>query len=207
VIRFCVVDDHQVIREGLSAMAQREDGLEFAGSSENLREASGLLANAKPDVLFLDLRLNGKSSIDTCDSLSKDHPQVKIVIFSAYGNPELLRQSIRAGAAGYILKDTSTQLIPNMLRELTTSGTYYDSRLSGSLLRQSGNPKNGEAFSERELSIIAEVSRGSDTYAIAELLHVSPHTVKYHISAMLKRHKLQRRSELVHLAMKLHLLD
>jgi two-component system response regulator DevR len=207
VIRFCVVDDHQVIREGLSAMAQREDGLEFAGSSENLREASDLLANAKPDVLFLDLRLNGKSSIDTCDSLSKDHPQVKIVIFSAYGNPELLRQSIRAGAAGYILKDTSTQLIPNMLRELTTSGTYYDSRLSGSLLRQSGNPKNSEAFSERELSIIAEVSRGSDTYAIAELLHVSPHTVKYHISAMLKRHKLQRRSELVHLAMKLHLLD
>jgi two-component system response regulator DevR len=207
VIRFCVVDDHQVIREGLSAMAQREDGLEFAGSSENLREASDLLATAKPDVLFLDLRLNGKSSIDTCDSLSKDHPQVKIVIFSAYGNPELLRQSIRAGAAGYILKDTSTQLIPNMLRELTTSGTYYDSRLSGSLLRQSGNLKNSEAFSERELSIIAEVSRGSDTYAIAELLHVSPHTVKYHISAMLKRHKLQRRSELVHLAMKLHLLD
>jgi two-component system response regulator DevR len=207
VIRFCVVDDHQVIREGLSAMAQREDGLEFAGSSEHLREASDLLATAKPDVLFLDLRLNGESSIDTCDALSKGHPQVKIVIFSAYGNPELLRQSIRAGAAGYILKDTSTQLIPHMLRELTTSGTYYDSRLSGSLLRQSGNPKNGEAFSERELSIIAEVSRGSDTYAIAELLHVSPHTVKYHISAMLKRHKLQRRSELVHLAMKLHLLD
>ena len=207
MIRFCAVDDQQIIWEGLSAMAQREDDLEFAGSSEHLREASNLLAATKPDVLFLDLRLNGESSIGTCDALSTHYPEVRIVIFSAYGNPELLRQSIRAGAAGYILKDTSMQQIPSMLRELTARGTFYDSRLSGTLLRQSGSPKNSEAFNERELRIVAEVSRGSDTYAIAELLHISPHTVKYHISAMLKRHNLQRRSELVRLAMNLHLVD
>ena len=207
MIRFCVVDDHQVIQDGLSAMAQRDAELEFAGSTGELHEAAALLMVARPHVLFLDLRLNGKSSIDTCASLSVHHPAVKIVIFSAYGNAELLRQSIRAGASGYILKDTSTKDIPNILRELIARGTYYDSRLSGSLLRQAGEVKNTEAFSERELRIITEVSRGSDTYAIAEVLHISPHTVKYHISAMLKRHALQRRSELVHLAMTLHLVD
>ena len=207
MIRFCVVDDHQVIRDGLSVLAQRDENLEFAGSVELLSEAAALLASARPDVLFLDLRLDGESSIATCTALSQRYPDVKIVIFSAYGNPELLRQSIKAGASGYILKDTSTKEIPAMLRELTTSGTYYDSRLSGSLLRQSGDTKNVEAFSERELSIVLEISRGMDTYAIAEILHISPHTVKYHVSAMLKRHNVQGRSELVHLAMKLHLLD
>lgn len=188
-------------------MAQREEELEFAGSTGALNEAWGLLATAQPDVLLLDLRLNGVSSMATCALLSKSYPHVRIVIFSAYGNPELLRQSIRAGASGYILKDTSTREIPGMLRELATSGTYYDSRLSGSLLRQSGDTKHTEAFSERELSIIAEISKGADTYAIAALLHISSHTVKYHVSAMLKRHNLQRRSELVRLAMNLHLVD
>jgi DNA-binding NarL/FixJ family response regulator len=206
MIRFCVVDDHDVIQDGLSALAQRVDDLEFAGSAGRLNDASALLTAAKPDLLLLDLQVNGESSIDTCSALSKSNPDVKIVIYSAYGNPELLRKSIRAGASGYILKDTTTQEIPRILRELKEHHTHYDSRLTGPLLRQSSSEKNVEAFSERELSILVEISRGSDAYAISELLHISSYTVKYHISAMLKRHNLKNRTELVVLAMTLHLL-
>lgn len=207
MIRYCVVDDHQIVRDGLAAMALREEDLELVGSSSLLAEAADLLAGTKPDVLLLDLQFNGESSIQTCSALTQLFPEVKVLLFSAYGNSELLRQSVQAGAAGYMLKDTDTSKIPEILREVIRSGHYFDSRLSGTLLRESFGQSQSEAFTERELRIVSEIARGSNNYDIAELSNISPHTVKFHISAMLKRHKLQRRSELVHLAMSMHLLD
>ena len=207
MIRYCVVDDHQIVRDGLAAMALREEDLELVGSSSLLAEAANLLAGTKPDVLLLDLQFNGESSIQTCSVLTQAFPEVKVLLFSAYGNSELLRQSVQAGAAGYMLKDTDTSKIPEILREVIRSGHYFDSRLSGPLLRESFGQNQSEAFTERELRIVSEIARGSNNYDIAELSNISPHTVKFHISAMLKRYKLQRRSELVHLAMSMHLLD
>lgn len=207
MIRYCVVDDHQIVRDGLAAMALREEDLELVGSSSLLAEAADLLTGTKPDVLLLDLQFNGESSIQTCSALTQAFPEVKVLLFSAYGNSELLRQSVQAGAAGYMLKDTDTSKIPEILREVIRSGHYFDSRLSGPLLRESFGQSLSEAFTERELRIVSEIARGSNNYDIAELSNISPHTVKFHISAMLKRYKLQRRSELVHLAMSMHLLD
>lgn len=207
MIRFCVIDDHEVVQDGLWAMAGREEDLELVGVASRLHDAYSLLQTTTPDIVLLDLQLDGESSIETCSVLTKTFSATKIIIFSSYGNAALLKQAIQSGAAGYALKDTNTRKMPDILREVFRTGSYFDSRLSGSLLRESLNPKYAQAFNDRELLIVSEISRGSNNYDIAEKLHVSPHTVKFHISAMLKRHNLQRRAELVHLAMTMHLLE
>ncbi|MDN3285967.1 response regulator transcription factor [Streptomyces thermocarboxydus] len=208
MIRFAVVDDHMIVHDGLQAMASRADDLEFVGAAETPDDALGLLEETRPDVLVLDLRLNGESSTELCATVRRRHPDVIVLMFSAYGNTELLTQAIRAGAAGYVLKDTNTGRMPEILRELVRAGSYFDPRIAGSLLLTSiSNPSEPVSFSERELAIIRLIARGANNHDIGEALSVSPHTVKFHISTMFKRHGVHRRAELVRLAMDLQLLD
>ncbi|MBO0877106.1 MAG: response regulator transcription factor [Pseudonocardia sp.] len=208
MIRFCVVDDHEIIHDGLRAMADREPDLEFAGATTRPDDAVALVRRARPDVLLLDLRLGANNSTGLCAELAGTFPNLAVLMFSAYGNAELLTQAIRAGAAGYVVKDTSTTRIPDILRELRRTGTYFDPKLAGGLLRRSIAPEGDEAaFSQRELDIVRCIAHGQDNHAIGERLHISPHTVKFHVNAMLRRHQLQRRTELVRLVMQMHLLD
>jgi two-component system, NarL family, response regulator DevR len=206
VIRFCVVDDHEIVHDGLRAMAGREADLEFAGSVASAADAEGLVAAVRPDVLLLDMRLAGGNSIDICTALSAAFPDTKIAVFSAYGNAELLAQAIQAGAAGYVLKETTTSRLPGIIRELVASGSYFDPRLASGLLRQSVG-RSQPAFNDRELEIVRRIARGMDNHRIGEEVCISPHTVKFHVTAMLRRHNLSRRTELVRLAMDLHLID
>ncbi|MEK6443721.1 response regulator transcription factor [Pseudonocardia sp. T1-2H] len=207
MIRFCVVDDHAIIHDGLRAVADREDDLEFAGAATEPDDAATLIEREQPDVLLLDLRLNGQDSTELCSLLTSRRPALTVLVFSAYGNPDLLAQAIRAGAAGYVLKDTTTARIPEILRELTRTGSYFDPRLAGHLLRRSvGAPTAADSFTARELAIVGLIARGEDNHAIAEELSISSHTVKFHVTTMLRRHRLRRRAELVRLAMDLHML-
>ncbi|WTB92190.1 response regulator transcription factor [Streptomyces cellulosae] len=129
-----MVDDHMIVHDGLQAMASRADDLEFVGAAETPDDALALLEETRPDVLVLDLRLNGESSTELCATVRRRHPDVIVLMFSAYGNTELLTQAIRAGAAGYVLKDTNTGRMPEILRELVRAGSYFDPRIAGSLL-------------------------------------------------------------------------
>lgn len=206
MIRFCVVDDHQVILDGLHSMADREIAIEYVGGATSLESALGLLTQHTPDVLILDLQVNGSTSLETCAFLTQTFPAVKVMFFSSYGNSQLLQQAISAGAVGYALKDTNTSKLPEAIQTLNETGSYFDPRLSSELVKNLLNVRQRKDFSDQELEIIHAISQGLDTFKIAERLFISSHTVKYHVAAMLRNHGLQRRSELVHLAMELHLL-
>lgn len=206
MIRFCIVDDHEIVHDGLRAMAGRETDLEFAGAAASAADAKRLIAVERPDVLLLDMRLTAENSLDSCSTLSTALPGIKIAVFSAYGNPELLERAIRSGAAGYVLKETTTARLPDIIRELVASGSYFDPRLASGLLRRSAGPSQ-PAFNDRELEIVRLIARGLDNHRIGDEVCISPHTVKFHVSAMLRRHKVRRRTELVRVAMDLHLID
>jgi two-component system response regulator DevR len=189
VIRFCVVDDHMIVHDGLRAMADRENDLNFAGAASALTDALALVRDARPDVVLLDLRLDGESSTDLCAELTAQFPAVAVVIFSAYGNAELVAQAVRAGAAGYVLKETNTARLPDIMREVATTGTYFDPRLAGSLLRKSlTSTARPDAFNERELAIVGLIARGVNNHDIGAELNISSHTVKFHVTTMLRRH-------------------
>lgn len=211
MIRFCVVDDHDVVHGGLRAMADREPDLEYLGGATTVADGADLVDRLRPAVAILDLRIgerDGGNGIDLCRTFTARYPDLLVVLFSAYGNSELLAQAIEAGASGYVLKETSLGRVPAILREIKASGSWFEPRIANELLqRRVHSAHSSAAFSEQELDIVRGIGRGENNYDIGEQLHISPHTVKYHIASMLRRHNVHRRAELVRLALDLHLLD
>ncbi|MFI5613488.1 response regulator transcription factor [Amycolatopsis sp. NPDC051903] len=210
VIRFCVIDDHEVVHDGLRAMADREPDLEFLGGATTVPDGEHLVEQVHPAVAILDLRIgerDGGNGIDLCRTFHSRYPGLAVVLFSAYGNGELLAQAIAAGAAGYMLKETSVGRVPGILREITASGSWFEPRIASELLQRRAGTAAPAAFSAQELEIVRGISRGENNHEIGEQLHISPHTVKYHIASMLRRHEVHRRAELVRLASDLHLLE
>ena len=210
MIGFCVVDDHEVVHDGLRALAGREPDLEFLGAATTVEQGEGLVARTRPDVALVDLRIGergGGSGIELCRALTTGAEAPAVVIFSAYGNRDLLAQAIDAGASGYMLKETSVSRVPDILREVVTTGSWFEPRIAGELLQRRRTTPRGATFSERDLAIVRGIGRGESNHEIGESLHLSSHTVKYHVASMLRRHGCGRRAELVRVAHDLHLLD
>lgn len=185
-------------------MVDREDDLEFAGEASTGDEALALLAAEPVDIVLLDYRLGNDSGFDLCRRIRADHPGVRVLIFTAFGNPELLTQAIRAGASGYILKDTNTKRLPDALRTMWEHGSYFDSRLAGQTLLATVGRHDADAprkgLSERETTILRLVAEGRSNQEIASELFLSPHTVKFHVTRLLRRYSVRRRSELAKVA-------
>lgn len=208
-MRIAIVDDHMVVRDGIKALVARTDDLELGWEASSFAEALDLFATRPVDIALVDYRLGGESGFELCARLKERQPSTHIVIFTAFGNPELLTQAIRAGASGYILKETHTNRLPEILRLVQEHGSYFDSRLaSQTLLATLGaDPasERTETLSERESRILQLIAQGRSNVEIAQELYLSPHTVKFHVTRLLRRYDVRRRSELAKVAADMHL--
>jgi DNA-binding NarL/FixJ family response regulator len=200
VIRICILDDHPIVHDGLRYLASQTQDIEFCGGALNGRELENLLRTVTPDILLLDVNLNGENSFALCRKIKDRYPDIQILVVSAYGDAHLLQKSIRAGASGYALKSVSMAELPVAIRHLDENGTYFAPSLSQYVL--SSLSKSGATTSElspRETAIIRLIGRGLTNAEIAADLAISVHTVKFHISQLLQHHQFRRRSELVKL--------
>lgn len=193
-----------VVREGIRAMVERTEGLELVGEAASQAETLHLLAERPADVALVDYRLGNGSGLDLCSELKQRHPALHVLIFTAFGNPQLLTEAIRAGASGYILKDTDTERLPEILWAVQEHGSYFDNRLASETLLSTlkGNAQEDarEALSRRDLKILRLVAEGKSNAEIAGVLYLSPHTVKFHVTKLLRRFEVKRRSELAKVA-------
>jgi two-component system response regulator DevR len=202
-LRLLVVDDHMVVREGIRALVERTESLELVGEAASQTETLSLLADRPADVALVDYRLGNGSGLEVCSEVKRCHPDVHVLIFTAFGNPQLLTEAIRAGASGYILKDMNTERLPEILWTVQEQGSYFDSRLAGETLLSTlrGNAQDGgEALSSRDLKILRLVAEGKSNAEIAGALYLSPHTIKFHVTKLLRRFEVKRRSELAKIA-------
>lgn len=205
-IRFCVVDDHDIVLFGAEAMASREPDLEFCGGAADAPGAVALLERARPEILLLDLRLGSGNSFALCEQLRAEFADLAVVMFTAFGNEDLLDGAIRAGAVGYVLKDTSTAGLPEVLRTVRRYGSYFDPRVANPALLSSMGAGTRTALSARELAILRQIAAGKDNHEIAEQVQLSVHMVKFHIGTLLRRYDVKRRAELVRVLMERQLL-
>jgi DNA-binding NarL/FixJ family response regulator len=203
-LRLLVVDDHMVVREGIRALVERTESLELVGEAESQAETLSLLAERTADVALVDYRLSNGSGLDLCSEVKRCHPDVHVLIFTAFGNSQLLAEAIRAGASGYILKDTNTERLPEILWTVQEQGSYFDSRLASetllSTLRGNNQDDGGESLSSRDLKILRLVAEGKSNAEIAGALYLSPHTIKFQVTKLLRRFEVNRRSELAKIA-------
>jgi NarL family two-component system response regulator YdfI len=190
MIRILIADDHLIIREGLRLILETEDDFELVGEASDGAEALRLAAEVQPDVILMDLRMPGMDGLTAIEHLRVEQPHVAVVILTTFNEDELMRRGLRAGARGYLLKDTDRQTLFNNIRAAARGETLLKPEIMVRLLAQTGShaaapaSPTGPQLTEREREVLAAVGRGERSKEIALRLGITERTVKAHLASI-----------------------
>lgn len=198
-IKILLVDDHNIVRNGLKLLLQLHNRLEVCGEAETLKEAIDVATNTKPDVVLLDFKLPDGDGISGCISIKNQFPNVKIIILTAYSQDHIVVEAIRAGADGYLLKNIeSDQLIKKILR-VYEGDSVLDPSVTEVIFNniKLDNEKSEVKFnlSPMQTKILEMLSLGKVNKEIAESLSISDKTVRNYISNIFKKINVSNRTE------------
>lgn len=206
-----LVDDHEVVRLGLKALIDRHPEMEVVAEAATAAEAVSKGVSFKPDVIVLDIRLGGASGIDACRDLTAQLPDTKVIMLTSYAEDEKLFAAIRAGAAGYVLKQSGGQ---DLIRAIETVGqgqSLLDPALTERVfaeVRRAARAQEASAFSQltdQERRVLALVADGKTNREIAHDLHLGEGTVRNYVSNILSKLGVSNRAEAAAYATKHHL--
>ncbi len=182
--RILVVDDHPIVREGLALLINREADLLVCGEADDAMGAMHVVASAKPDVLIVDLSLNGPDGLDLLKNIRIKHPGLPVLILSMHDELIYAERALRAGANGYIMKQVATEKVLVAVRRILSGEVYVSDRVANRMLKRyftgSGAGKNSAIadLSDRELEVFRLIGEGHGTRQIAVELHLSIKTVE-----------------------------
>jgi DNA-binding NarL/FixJ family response regulator len=207
VIRVFLLDDHEVVREGLRNLLEREGDIEVVGESGSAVEAGHRIPALRPDVAVLDGRLPDGSGIDVCRDIRSVDPSIRALILTSYEDDEALFAAIMAGAAGYVLKQIRGTDLVDAVRRVAAGQSLLDPALTARVLeRIRQGPKQPDELREltdQERRILALVAEGLTNREIAERMFLAEKTVKNYVSSLLAKLGLERRTQAAVLAAKL----
>lgn len=193
-IRVLIVDDHAIVREGIRHVLSSDEGVEVVAEASNGEEAITLVDRLQPDVVILDLSMPGLSGLEVVARLRKDAPGAKILVLSIHDEEEYVLESLRAGAQGYLRKDSSPAEIRSAIRRVHEGGSALSPdvarQLSAALLheREQGERQDKLAqLSSREREVLIEIAKGATSKEIARRFGLSPRTVESHREALTRK--------------------
>lgn len=192
-MKILLCDDQSVIRDGLEMMLNLEKDFQVVGAAQDGAEALELVEKKKPDLVLMDLKMPVMNGIDATREIRAKYPRVKILVLTTYDDDEWLFDAIRAGASGYLLKDTPRQKIVEAIRGTADGKAFVDPAVAGKLLNQVASKQTqptsilAEKLTERELDVLRLVAKGIPNGEIAKQLHLSEGTVRNHVSAILEK--------------------
>jgi two-component system, NarL family, response regulator YdfI len=190
-IRILVADDHLIIRQGLRLILETEADFELVGEAGDGAEAVRLCAELKPEVVLMDLRMPGMDGLTAIEHLHKEQPDVSVVILTTFNEDDLMVRGLRAGAKGFLLKDTDRETLFNTIRAARRGETLLQPEILARVLSKAGGDSGSAASSteltERELEVLLAVARGERSKEIAFQLGISERTVKAHLASIYNR--------------------
>lgn len=206
-IRVLVVDDHAVVRKGLAVSLSTFADMELVGEADNGEQAIRLCLELKPDVVLMDLIMPTMSGVEAIQVLRQDCPEVEIIALSSFDDEALVRSTIEAGAAGYLLKNFTLAELSKAVHAVVDGETYLSIEAARALMSAMRQPAGPEIdLTERELQVLQYVEQGLTNKEIAEVLIVSPTTVKKHVRSILMKLNASTRTEAASVARRLNLI-
>lgn len=205
-LRIYLVDDHAVLREGLQSLINAEPDLMIVGQACNGETALREVAAQPPDLVVMDISLPDLNGIKITEQLKQRHPRLHVVALTQYGDQAYLRQILQAGAAGYVLKQTATEVLINAIRAVAAGGTFIDPELAGQLVNSYLGrklPKDSLPFvtlTERETTVLELIAWGHTSKEIGEQLDISIKTVDTHKTRAMEKLGLKTRADIVRYA-------
>lgn len=189
-----LVDDHPLMRRGIGQLLSFEDDFGIVAEASNGSDAIALAKEHEPDLILLDLNMKGMSGLDTLKALREDDFQGHIVILTVSDIPADIDALVKAGADGYLLKDTEPDEIIELLRGLTSGNRAFSSAIEKYLEERANTSDVFATLTEREMQILQEVAKGFRNKQIADRLFISESTVKVHMKSLLRKLQVPSRT-------------
>ena len=200
MIRLVVVDDHPIVRQGLTAALEDEADFQVVGAVGSSEEALAVVARLRPDVAVLDLELPGLGGIDALPRLIEASPETRVLVFTAYDTDERVLGAIRAGARGYLLKGASAAAIAQAIRDVASGNSAMEPRIAAKLVTAVRTPRAADRLTDREREVLGLIAQGLAGKQIARALTISERTVKFHTASLLHKLGADNRAQAVALA-------
>ncbi|MGB5061421.1 MAG: response regulator transcription factor, partial [Candidatus Promineifilaceae bacterium] len=200
-LRILLVDDHEVVRLGLRSLLDHHPNFEVVGEAAAEAEAVEKALDLEPDIVLMDIRLAGGSGVDACQQITIARPEIKVVMLTSYAEDEMLFAAIRAGAAGYVLKQVGSNDLIRAIESASRGEATLDPTLTQrvfSEIRHSIQKEEAAAFGEltaQEMQVLALIAEGKTNREIASALFLSEGTVRNYVSSILSKLGVSNRAE------------
>ncbi len=210
-LRLVVVDDHEVVRQGLVALLDRRSGFEVVAQAGSVAEAVSTAARFEPDVIVMDVRLPDGSGIEACREIRAARPQTRVVMLTSYPDEDAVLSAIIAGASGYLLKQVRGRDLVAAIESVGRGDSLLDPAVTEKLLQRVRSAATGGATDEladlttQERRILLLVAEGKTNKEIATDVFLSDKTVKNYVSSILSKLNLQRRTQAAAFVAKHHI--
>lgn len=190
-IRVALVDDHQLVRDGIKALLKSTSDIEVVAEAGDGREAIALMARETVDVLVMDIAMSGLNGIDASQRIVDKYPDARIIMLSMYDSEEYVVRSMRSGARGYLVKNMAPVELELAIRKVAAGGVYLSPAIGDAmrlqLLRQAPSAESIDILSSRQREILQAIAEGRSTREIADMLSISPKTVETHRSQLMQK--------------------
>lgn len=204
-----LVEDHIVVRQGIKALLSDEPDIQIVGEADNGREALALVDTLQPNVVLMDISMPGMNGIEATRQVRQRHPEVKVVVLSMHANEEYVFQVLRAGASGYVLKQSDSSEVLTAIRAALAGGSFLSPPISQAVINDyvqraesRGRGDDLDLLTSREREVLQLLAEGLSNREIAEQLSISIKTVETHRGNMMNKLGVSSKTELVKYALR-----
>lgn len=207
-IKLLIVDDHAIVREGLTAILNQEPDFQVVGEAKDGKSALEAVARLKPRIVLLDLRMPGSDGIDVCRDITERFPDVQVIILTAFLDSETISRCIHAGAKGYMIKDVERTDLKRSIRDVARGEAVLDRRTHAVVVEQlkREGQRNRPVLTDRETSILKLMAEGYSNRQIATKLYVSEGTIKDQLQKIMDKLGATNRVSALYVATKERLI-
>jgi DNA-binding NarL/FixJ family response regulator len=199
VVSIVVVDDHWLVRLGLTNLFGNMRRFKLLAEASTAAEAVAAVRTHRPDVVIMDVRLPDDSGVEACRQIRSDNPTTRVIMLTSFSDEEAVIAAILAGASGYVLKQSDPERLIAAVETAAAGGSLLDPAVSDTILHWMRGPATAsqsvDRLSEQERKILPLIAEGKTNRQIAAELYLSEHTVKTYVSSLLKKLQLARRAE------------